>query len=394
MHILIAAVSSASAPTGICRYAANLARGLTMMGGDTTKVTLVVGAWQADYFRTAFQLDEHTIQLRTCHIRPNAMARNLWYVFALPILAKAIGADIVHLTFPAPLLGRPWMPCPIVGTIHDLYPFDQPENFGLVRVTFNRLFLRCCLRNSDALACVSDYTRKRLAAIGSPATVRKTWHVYNCLGPSPSSSRPPALPGLGDRPFLLAVAQHRANKNLHLLLQAFANCQKHSLLSEAYALVLVGSAGPETRRLSQLIAQLNQQKNIFMLQSTSDSELSWLYRNAELLVAPSRIEGFCFPVIEALHYGCRVVCSDIAVFHEIGGASCEYFDLHATDPVERLAHAIATALTKSKPTLPRRERFSLKNMTAAYCALYAQLCGRHMWAQPVMSPERLDGRAG
>lgn len=61
-------------------------------------------------------------------------------------------------------------------------------------------------------------------------------------------------------------------------------------------------------------------------ETVSDAELSNLYKNAEALVFPSRMEGFGLPALEALSYGCPVIASDIPVFHEILGDVPKYFD--------------------------------------------------------------------
>jgi hypothetical protein len=115
---------------------------------------LAVGSWQTEYFRTAFDLNNPKIQVTSCKSQYRAFDQNLWYLFELPALAKAIAADVVHLSFPAPLF-RHRMPCRGVATINDLYPYDEPENSAASKLMFNRWLLGMCLRNSDALACVS-----------------------------------------------------------------------------------------------------------------------------------------------------------------------------------------------------------------------------------------------
>jgi glycosyltransferase involved in cell wall biosynthesis len=371
MHVLIAAVSSALKPTGICRHATNLARSLAGTS-EITKITLAVGSWQVEYFRTAFKLNDSKITVLPCKLHYPALNRNLWYLFELPVLAKVIAADVVHLSFPAPLF-RCRMPCRVVATIHDLYPYDEPMNFSASKLMFNRWLLRMCLRNTDALTCVSDYTLERLGAIAPPSVMKKAQRIYNCVDFVPSISRAPSVSGLASRPFLLAVAQHRVHKNLHLLLRAFAESRSQQVLPKDCGLVFVGSRGPETRCLQELIEELRLGQNVFLLSIVTDAELDWLYRNALLLVAPSRIEGFCLPVVEALQRRCRVVCSDIPVLREVGESACEYFDLNAPDPVGQLTCHMGLALGKPQPTAPHPERFSARNVAASHIKLYCRI---------------------
>ena len=53
MHILIAALHRPTKPTGVCRHAANLAQCLADTP-EVSKVTLIVGTWQKDYFEQFF----------------------------------------------------------------------------------------------------------------------------------------------------------------------------------------------------------------------------------------------------------------------------------------------------------------------------------------------------
>ncbi|MFT5728356.1 MAG: glycosyltransferase involved in cell wall biosynthesis [Desulforhopalus sp.] len=72
-------------------------------------------------------------------------------------------------------------------------------------------------------------------------------------------------------------------------------------------------------------------KKLTWFTDLNDAELSYCYKNAKALIFPSIIEGFGLPLIEALHYGCPVMASDIPVFREIGGNRCSYFTIDTPD---------------------------------------------------------------
>ncbi|NEP47002.1 MAG: glycosyltransferase family 4 protein, partial [Okeania sp. SIO2H7] len=160
MHILISALSRFSKPSGVCRYAANLARCLEE-SARITKVTLVLGEWQTGYFQKCFKIDSKKINFVPIAIENNSLYRNIWFLFKLPGLVKTIKPDMVHLSYPIPFLNSCFS-VPVVATIHDLYPFDKPENFGFPNVWFNQLFLRICLANSQGIVSVSQQTSNRL----------------------------------------------------------------------------------------------------------------------------------------------------------------------------------------------------------------------------------------
>ncbi len=370
MHVLISAVSSSRHPTGICRHAANLARCLA--GRDeVSKITLLTGSEQAAYFASAFRLCERKLTVTAVHLRNGSLARNRWYRDGLPQLARRCAPDIVHLSFPVPFVRKRFF-SPVVTSLHDLYPYDIPGNFGFPRVLFNRLFLRQCLRNSDAIVCGSSFTLSRLRALANSNVTSKALRIYQCVESDSSESRRPSLPNLNDGPFCLCVAQHRRNKNLSLLLRTLSELRRSGLYQDLF-LVVVGADGPETARLKKLVRQFALQPHVAFVNSLPDPELLWLYQNCELLIAPSTIEGFGLPVVEALQCGARVVCSDIPAFREIALNACTYFDLRAPSPSRALGHAISVALRGPAKRLEELHRFSATKVAAQFVSLYSRL---------------------
>jgi glycosyltransferase involved in cell wall biosynthesis len=372
MHILIAAVSSARQPSGICRHAANLAIGLGKTP-DVERVTLLVGRWQLAYFRNALGLSDTKTSIVPVDATNNPYSRNTWYFFALPRIARRLRADVVHLSFPAPVR-RAAFCCSVVSSLHDLYPYDAPRNFGRLRVLFNRLFLRQCLTGSDAVVCSSNFTQDRLRMHAPARATGKATRIYQCVTLDANDERPPALPNIAPQPFLLTVAQHRSNKNLDYLLLAFAELRRNQPANRL-SLVVLGAEGPETEKLHSLVRQQALQDDVVFCSGLPDAELCWLYRHCELMIVCSGVEGFCFPLVEALRCGSRVLCSDIPVLREIGEGACSYFPLHQSQPAD-LARAIDTALRQPSPRPQLSERFSLDSVSLQYLDLYRELLRR------------------
>ena len=65
--------------------------------------------------------------------------------------------------------------------------------------------------------------------------------------------------------------------------------------------------------------------HVQFLSGLTDSELRWLYEQADLFIIPSATEGFCLPLVEALTLGCKAVCSDIPIFREVGNSNVNIF---------------------------------------------------------------------
>jgi glycosyltransferase involved in cell wall biosynthesis len=368
VNLFIAALSSQTSPTGVCRHAANLAKGM-LEHPEVRHVTLATGAWQAGYMRDAFGLCGDRLIVLPVPIANTALSRNLWYLWGLPRLARRVHADIIHLSYPAPVF-RPLLPAPAVVTVHDLYAFDLPQNFGGRRAWLNRGAFRVCLRNADALACVSEATRARLHARIFTARAKKASVVPNSVVHG-SAAHAASLPAeLQRSPFVLCVAQHRANKNLPALVAAFDLARRQGIFSFATKLVIVGSFGPVTHEILAVVETYGLGADVVFLKNLTDPVLSALYAGCALLVAPSLVEGFGLPVAEALAFGCRVVCSDIAAFREIGGESCFYFD-----PQDRSGAAMAEAMQEAQAA-PRAAKIEMPGpgeAAAQYLRIYRTL---------------------
>ncbi len=125
----------------------------------------------------------------------------------------------------------------------------------------------------------------------------------NCVEPQTHVSGRSPIPGWIGEPFLLCVAQHRQNKNLLLLLRVFRTLLLTNRLSAGARLVIIGVPGPQTKPMQRFLALTQLQDRVSLLNGLSDEEVQWCYRNCNLLVAPSVVEGFGLPVAEALLLG-------------------------------------------------------------------------------------------
>lgn len=358
MHILIPVLHRPIKPTGVCRHAVNLAQCLAHTE-TVSKVTLVIGEWQNEYFEQSFHLESPKIQVVSIATQRRAAVRNIWYLKGLPKVANQLAADIVHMSFPFPFIRQLFNAPVVCSTIHDLYPFECPENFGYPQVWFNQWFLKQSVSSSDGLACVSQVTLNSLNEFFPRQASQNREVIYNYVDfekIEPVIPKATALqPG---SPFFLSVAQHRKNKNLDLLIQAYSSLMKKAIISAKTQLILVGGTGPETGALEQLVGELGLEKQVHFLSGLSDSHLCWLYQHCELFVIPSSTEGFCLPLVEALSWESKVVCSDIPIFREVGNSSCTYFEttsqandqLTRDSSVAKLTEAIEQAITTHPPT--------------------------------------------
>jgi glycosyltransferase involved in cell wall biosynthesis len=370
VKILIAAASYAANISGIQRHACNVVRCL-LQQQEVSFVHLVIAPWQRELVQAAGIKPDARLSTHSAEMEPDSLSRNLWHYRRLPELAARLEVDLVHLTYPVPVNAAAFS-CPTVVTLHDMYPYEIPMNFGFPKFIFNRLVLKQCLRNVDAIACVSDVTRLRLEQYSSAAVGQKGVRIYNCVeGQSACAAQSP-LPNWQGEPFLLCVAQHRRNKNLSLLIRTFDRLLRAGHVASNMRLVILGITAQDTGNIHRLVSTLDIGKSICFLEGLSEAELQWCYSRCEAVVAPSLTEGFGLPVAEGLLAGCRIVCSDIPAHREVGDGQCRFVAL-GRDAEMTLAKAIVEALRDPKGKPAVLPQFSAPVLAKQYISLYRKL---------------------
>jgi glycosyltransferase involved in cell wall biosynthesis len=120
--------------------------------------------------------------------------------------------------------------------------------------------------------------------------------------------------------FALCVASGHEHKNISRLLRAFAK------LSTDRHLVLVGHAGLDQDALKSQAAELGVADQVIFTGWIDEEDLEGLYRAATAFVYPTLMEGFGLPVLEAMHRGVPVACSNTSSLPEVAGDAALTFD--------------------------------------------------------------------
>jgi glycosyltransferase involved in cell wall biosynthesis len=370
VKILLTAAQFSSNISGVQRHAFNVVRCL-LKQQQISSVHFVIAPWQRELAREAGLPSMDRVTLHVADMDRSLLSRNLWYYLHLPELAAQIQPDVVHLSYPVPVNASA-ISCPTVLTLHDLYPYEIPGNFGFPKVLFNRFILQQCLRSVDAVASVSDATVHRMKQYTPRSIWGKAIRIYNCVEIEPVRAKQSPIPDWHGEPFLLSVSQHRKNKNIPLLIRVFHRLLRDRLIREGMRLVVIGIVGPETARICQLISELRLGERVLFLQGVSEPALQWCYTHCEALVAPSKTEGFGLPVAEALLAGCRVICSDIPSFREIDEEHCRFVAL-GPGAEEKFAEAIVASLKQPQTPPISLPQFSSEMLGAQYLNLYRRL---------------------
>ena len=113
--------------------------------------------------------------------------------------------------------------------------------------------------------------------------------------------------------YILHVGNNAFYKNRKGLLKIFSQIRSFCEIG----LKLVGS--PPTPKEKQIIHELKIDKFVTFIVNSNDETLFDLYRKATLFLFPSLYEGFGWPPLEAMAFGCPVVCSNAASLPEVVG---------------------------------------------------------------------------
>lgn len=140
--------------------------------------------------------------------------------------------------------------------------------------------------------------------------------------------------GLDDRIRMLCVGSNQRRKNLKILPAVLSHL---TAAGREVELIRVGPRFPDSIR-DQLIA--NSRVILTEKSGVAEEELIATYHRVDLLFFPSSLEGFGFPVLEAMAAGTPVVAARASSVPEIGLDTIGYFPtddaLLAADEVVRL----------------------------------------------------------
>lgn len=183
---------------------------------------------------------------------------------------------------------------------------------------------RAAIAAADHAICISESTRRDLIELFD-VDPRRTSVVHLGFSLMPGQpSPPPALPG---RPFLLYVGLRGKYKNFQGLLDAYAASPR---MRERFDIVCFGG-GPFSAQESAAVAATGAREGSVLQRGGDDGVLQHLYRGAAAFVYPSLYEGFGIPPLEAMSFGCPVVCCPVASMPEVVGDAAAFFDPNETD---------------------------------------------------------------
>jgi glycosyltransferase involved in cell wall biosynthesis len=207
---------------------------------------------------------------------------------------------------------------PSVVTIHDLSHEEHREDYSAARAWSYRITARRAARHASVVLAPSEYVRQGL--IGSYGTDPARTKVApngaaSRFHPRPGLTRPAVLAqhGVADR-YVVAIGGAR-RRALGTAVEAWSRLPDDGRPD----LVVVGSEAPPALA------------GITHLGRIDDDPWAEILAGAEVLIYPTRYEGYGMPAMEAAASGVAVVCAPVGPLPEVLGEAAEWSRSLSTD---------------------------------------------------------------
>ena len=212
-----------------------------------------------------------------------------------------------------------------IVTIHDIYSWkNKKDSTFFARIKNN--FLILIAKKAFLIGTVSEFSKADIAK-NFNIDIKKIFVINNGIHASVHSINLP-IPQLINIKYLLNVGTLEPRKNIEFLIDVFENIKEN--YDKNLTLVLTGAESWASHKISTKISNSKYKDDILILGHVSNELLPWLYQNAQVLVFPSKEEGFGIPVIESLSQGTPVVVnknSALASFEEFGATILDNYDI-------------------------------------------------------------------
>jgi glycosyltransferase involved in cell wall biosynthesis len=204
--------------------------------------------------------------------------------------------------------------------IHELYP----ESFSDKGRTSILKKLSC--ERAERIVTISETTKNDLVNLMGidPHKIQVIYLANPLDGVKPDLESKPLVTN-----YILYVGDRHGYKNFISLIQAYARSKK---IQKSFQLVCFGGGAFSPKERGNFSA-LGIDKSLYQT-SGEDPLLAYYYQNARAFVYPSLYEGFGLPLLEAMSYGCPVICSNRSSIPEIAGTAGIYFNPESVDELQ------------------------------------------------------------
>ncbi len=250
---------------------------------------------------------------------PYGVFRRIWHAVPIRYSTMFPEADLtVFFNFIVP----PRVKGKVITVIYDMTYLRFPETMNESNLRRIRGDIAYSAARSDVIVTISEFSKREIHEL-LQIPEEKIKIVYSAPSITEDRAEFSAIQKqFGVRkPYLLYVGTIEPRKNLERLIQAFDLLKREKQIP--HQLILAGGGGWKTEEIHRAAEAAQFADDILFTGYLSSGEKNTLYQNADVMVFPSLYEGFGMPPLEAMLFGCPVVCSDAASLPEIVGEAAE-----------------------------------------------------------------------
>jgi glycosyltransferase involved in cell wall biosynthesis len=274
----------------------------------------------------------------------------------------------------------------LIVNYHNLTPgrflggWDASAAFG---VTWGRNQLPMLAARSDLAIAVSRYNERDLQDAGFTNTTVVPFFYDATEIPKegdPATRDRLAAERAGSGHEWLFVGRFTPNKCQHDLVKAFVAYQRVYDPDARLRMVGGGLDSRYGRALVDFIAALHLESAIECKASATPAELAAYYQSADVFVITSEHEGFCVPLLEAMHHDIPVVAFDAGAVAETVGDAGIVLDSKSPELIAgAVARVMRDANVRGALVAAGRQRldaFDLESAGKAFVAAVESVTGR------------------
>ena len=214
---------------------------------------------------------------------------------------------------------------PAAVVIHDLSFLTHKQFYSYGFVKYYNYRLKETLKQNPVLLTVSNHTKKEIEKhLGV-----KRGNIFLVQGYSNFTSTSIHSENR-DEKYFLYVGHIEPRKNLTFLVENFLLWNEFR--RKKIKLKIAGELWIKNKKTKELLEKYGSNKKIELLGYVSEEQLKDLYKGASAFVHTSFVEGFGFPVLEAMHYNLPVLCSKGTAAEEI--SQPDSICINPNDPVD------------------------------------------------------------
>lgn len=236
-----------------------------------------------------------------------------------------------------------------VQTIHDLQGLKV---YTGKQKLLQHLLTPLLLYNSDAIISISEYVKHDILKTYRFISKSKIHVVYNSVIVHPEKIDSFSVKVGG--PFILYVNSLMEYKNIATLIEAFYLVKDDI----SHFLLIIGKPTAYWQNtIIPLIEHYGLGERIIHLWDVSDANLAWYYKNTNLFITTSLLEGFGYTPIEAAIYKVPVISTKETALYETTMGAVNYYE--PAKSANSLRNKILEVL-KTPPTQVELEQISNK----------------------------------